>query len=114
MHDMHWNVIVGNFNSREIEAYNIFDHGGFMDDVTKAYKRHRDDFGAFCEDVRRSLAYYFWSKCEWEVVVDHWPHSDRRKPKKVDVYYQVMLNWDVFIDYVWRMCRTRKNAKMAR
>lgn len=111
MRDMHWNVIFEDFNGRRIDTFDIFKHGRFADDVRKAYRRHRDDFGAFGEDVRRSLMYYFWSKCEYEVIVSAWPPSDRVRERKVDVYEQVMLNWDVFIEYVWRMCRTRKNAK---
>lgn len=46
--------------------------------------------------------YYFWSKCEWEIILSDFPPSDRFKKKKVDVYEQVMLNWDKFINYLWK------------
>ena len=91
--------------------------------------------------------YYFWSKCEWEIVLDHWPNGeyyelrkvlslqklydamnavgegypdskllatmDRRleirvfpennrfQCEKIDVYEQVISNWEIFIDYLW-------------
>ena len=93
----------------------------------------------FAEELRRSLFYYFGSKCEWEVVITSWvPHItiselDRlnaereetlkkynRNPyslyvnpevgEKVDVYEQVRLNWNVFVDYVWSHKRS-KNEK---
>lgn len=110
--EMHWNVIVEDFNGRKIGTYDIFRHGNFAEDVRKAYKKYRNDHDSFCENVRKSLAYYFWSKCEWEVIVSAWPPSDRIPDKKVDVYEQVMMNWDVFIGYVWTRCheRKRKNA----
>ena len=108
MREMHWRVICEDFNGLRIADYDIFEHGGFSEDVKKAYKKYRNDHDSFCESVRKSLAYYFWSKCEWEVIVSAWPPSDRVRERKVDVYEQVMLNWDVFIEYVWEQCRKRK------
>lgn len=105
---MHWLVIVDDFNAKKITEYDVFDHYRFAEDVRKAYKKHRNDFDAFAESVRKSLAYYFWSKCEWEVIISSWPPSDSTPPRKVDVYEQVMLNWDVFIKYVWTRCHERK------
>ena len=109
MRDMHWFVIVEDFNGRRIEEYDIFEHSEFMNDVRKAYRKHRTDFDAFAEKVRGSLFYYFRSKCEWEVIVSSWPASDRVPARKVDVYQQVMLNWDVFIRYVWHQAHARRN-----
>lgn len=108
MRDMHWFVYVDDFNMKRIVEYNIFEHHSFAGDVGKAYKKHRTDFEAFNEAVRKSLAYYFWSKCEWEVIVGAWVARDRVPERKVDVYEQVMLNWDVFIEYVWTRCHERK------
>jgi len=108
MRPMHWNVIICDFNGRRITEYDVFDHSRFAEDVRKAYKNHRGDFAAFADEVRRSLAYFFWSKCEWEVIVSAWPPSDRVPERKVDVYEQVMLNWDAFAAYAWTRCRERK------
>lgn len=110
MRDMHWRVICEDFNGRRIADYDIFEHYSFAEDVKKAYGKHRNDFGAFSENVRGLLFYYFNSKCEWEVVVSAWPPSDRVSERKVDVYEQVMLNWDVFIEYVWTRCHERKRS----
>ena len=96
-----WNAYVGDFNTREIEPYNIFGHYGFKHEAAKAAKKFKDDKDAFADEVRRSLMYFFWSKCEWEVIIDHWPHNDRFKDLKVDVYDQVLQNWELFVDYVW-------------
>lgn len=108
MRTMQWNVYVGDFNGRNIKVYNIFNHSGFAEDVKKIYKKYKDDFEVFSEAIRRSLSYYFWSKCEWEVIVSHWPPREDFRDEKIDVYSQVMLNWDVFIKYVWEMTHARK------
>ena len=78
--------------------------------------------------------YHFWSKSEWEIALTDWPtHIDvkevarlqkeldehfgrwNREPysidvhlrvaEKIDVFDQVMLNWDIFIDYLWNSLR---------
>lgn len=99
---MKWNVFVGDFNHGVIRTHNVFDHDGVMFDLCKAARKYKDDqCEEFIEAMRRSLMYYYWSKCEWEVVIDHWPHSDRRKPRTVDVWQQIDLNWGAFCDYVW-------------
>lgn len=108
MRDMHWYVYTGNFNGQRIEKYDIFQHASFEKGVKEAYKRFKNDFDAFAEEVKRDLMYYFWSKCEWEIILSGWPATDRFKEEKIDVYDQVMLNWDVFIKYIWEQAHARK------
>ena len=126
---LEWNVYTHNFNGKSIEKYNIFNHGRFTEDAKKELKKCETK-EEFAEELRKDLFYYFGSKCEWEVVITSWvPHItmselDRinaereeskkkydRDPynlyvnpdisKKIDVYEQVRLNWDLFVDYVW-------------
>ena len=108
MRDMHWFVYVEDFNGRRIGGYDIGGHHSFAEDVRKAYRKHRTDFDAFSSTVGASLMYWFWSKCEWEVIVSAWPPTDRVPARKVDVFEQVMLNWDVFVRYVWHQAHARK------
>lgn len=108
---LEWNVIIGDFNSRKIETYNIFNHIAFMEECNMAWKKHSTDFHAFSRKVKSSLMYYFWGKCEWEVVISHWPPSERFKDKKIDVYEQVVQNWNVFIVYVWNYYYLKSTKK---
>lgn len=41
-----------------------------------------------------------------------WPPdtTGRFKDKKIDVYDQIQMNWDVFADYVWTNLPVRKRA----
>lgn len=113
--DLVWNVYVGNFNTGKIETHNVFDHFRVWQDLCKAARKYKDsERPLFEEEVRKTMMYYYWSKCEWEVIIDHWPHSDRRKDLKVDVYDQVRLNWGIFCDYLWEnraVLRRREKVK---
>ncbi len=148
-----WNVYYGDFNSREIVTYNIFNHWAFYRDCVKAKKKYKDDKDGFAEEIRKSLMYFFWSKCEWEIVLTHWPSGElyelrtdttirdlmdgviqikndrilaypdrkvelrvfpkdnKKEERKIDVYDQVMNNWDVFIDYLWNNRKELKARK---
>lgn len=94
-----WNVFYEDFNARRIVTYNIFNHGGFYDDCCKAAKLKTKE--EFEEAVKRSMRYYYWSKCEWEIILTAWPPRENFHDEKIDVYDQVMMNWDVFIDHLW-------------
>lgn len=98
---LEWNVYVGDFNSSVIEVYNIFDHWSFYNDCLKNKKKNGKDREAFFEEMRKDLMYYYWSKCEWEIILQHWPTREDFHDLKIDVYDQVRLNWDAFTDYVW-------------
>lgn len=136
---MKWNVLRHDFNSREIKEYDIFRHSSFAKDVEKLSNQDltKEDF---TEKLWRTLQYYFWSKSEYEVVVTSWPpyidgeeltrlnteyeeynakwghYPYKMNPlldvgEKIDIYDQVRLNWDVFVDYVWNQ-RRKKNEKV--
>ena len=97
-----WNVYVGDCNKNRIDTYNIFKHGGF-------YRACRDEFLYLGEldkkqaeqSIRGSLRYYFWSKCEWEIVLSGWPEFYGFQKEQIDVAAQVELNWDRFFEYLW-------------
>ena len=84
----------------------------------------------FAEQLKRSLMYWFWCKSEHEVVISSWPvYIDKEEldrinteyeeynnkwghypytinvspyvGKKIDIYSQVMMNWEQFVEYVW-------------
>lgn len=98
---LEWNVYISNFNQRSIEVHNIFNHHRFWEDCIKNKKKNKNNKEEFVKQLRADLQYYYWGKSEWEVTIHHWPDSDRMKNKKVDVYQQVRMNWDIFIDYLW-------------
>ena len=112
---LEWNVYVENFNGRKIEVHNVFNHCGLMEDLAKDMKKvhvredRPEEKKWFLERLRRHLMYYYWSKCEWEIIITSWPPvKEGFKDEKVDVYDQLLLNWPAFAEYVWN---NRKELK---
>ena len=98
-----WNVWRYNFNEKRIEEYNIFTHKEFRTDcqvIARKWGRNRKEFE---ERILHSLVFYFWSKCEYEVILSGWPPTkDGSEARKVDVRDQVLLNTTPFLDYLWK------------
>ena len=97
---MKWNVFYHNINAQKITTFNIFDHYNFDKDVQRNLKQIKDK-DEFAKLLRRDLFYYFGSKCEWEVLISPWVGGRGNEDIKVDVYTQVMNNFDIFLEYVW-------------
>lgn len=90
---MEWNVFYYNMSLRRIDKFNIFNHGRFHTEVEMIFHDHKDDFDEFSRQVRAALNYFFGHKAEWEITT----LSD----EKIDIFDQVIANWDVFIRGIW-------------
>lgn len=53
----------------------------------------------FKELLEKVLRYYYWSKCEHEIIIKEW--TGKPSEVKIDVFDQLKLNWEVFCLYVW-------------
>lgn len=108
MKELSWNVYVENINKQEIEVYNVFDHSSFKKDIIEAFNaswNESDIIGSikvFKEKTESIALYYFWSKCEWEIILSDWPPTPEGKfnKKKISVYDQLKLNWNSFTNYI--------------
>lgn len=107
-----WNVYICNNN--EIKIYNIFNHSNFMKDLIKI-KTH--DMNEFEKEIKKLLQYFFCCKAEWEITITSFPvyTTDKKNDsnairnlisldveQKVNVYDQILLNWNSFLTYLWR------------
>lgn len=95
---MEWFVFRHNINARRIEKFNIFDHAGFSEDFEKL-KHKRLDRDRFAKELNSILMYYFCSRYEYEIVVSELTSREERIESKVDIYEQIKMNWDQFLDY---------------
>ena len=126
---MQWNVYVEDINSKKIKEFNIFKHNKFYEGVKNILRicKTKEEFS---KSLKKEIMYYYWAKAEWEVIITSWPphlsvnafnemqedvknyeeqygHAPYTIPLKlnigvkVDVYDQIMLNYDVFVDYIW-------------
>lgn len=96
--DLEWFVYCQNWGNDKIESWNIFKHGSFAKDTEDLLSR-KIDKDTFTNAVKSNLMYYFWSKSEYEIVLKNWVGRDCEI--KIDVYNQVMLNFDKFVEYLW-------------
>lgn len=97
---MEWNVYIYNVNKQKIEKYNIFNHRTFVEYMAESLKEDLNK-ELFEKRLQAELRYYFWSKAEWEIIIAPWVGNKNPDEIKIDVYHQIMMNWPVFIDYVW-------------
>ena len=105
---MEWNVFYHDANKQEIRVFNIFKHYSFNKSVEKLLKKCKDK-KEFAESIKIELMYYFWSKAEYEIIISPWCGGRYTEDIKVDIYEQVMNNFDIFLDYVWNSKQIEKN-----
>lgn len=96
--NLEWNVWRDELNANKIEAFNVFNHCSFRRAVLDIFNKpiHMDEFE---EMIDKEAMYYFWCKTEYEVMIGGL--FERRQKTKIDIYSQLKLNWDRFIDYLW-------------
>ena len=99
MKTLEWNVVYFSWNKKDFVIYNVLSPY-FVDEIKKCTKKIEDK-NEFAEEVKRICIYCFWSKFEWEIILKEWTAGDNPKQKKIDVYDQLKLNWNRFIDYLW-------------
>ena len=94
MQELVWNVYHYSHTTKQIEVWNIF---------------HKE---TFAEKVKGELMYCFLTKYEYEITVCKYPRSETAaEDLRVDVYDQVMLNFDAFIDYLYAKVYGAKNGR---
>ena len=93
-----------NINEKQIEVFNVFDHGRYRQEIIKLLN-HRDDFQLkdFTEKVKASTMYYYWCKCEWEILIAPLIGDFDKESIKIDVYRQLEMNWNHYIKYLWEI-----------
>lgn len=93
-----WYVYYHDSNAQKIIKWNIFNHRSFKKevDVLLNEKIDKEDFS---EKLKREVMYYFWSKGEYEIILSPW--TGRADDIKIDVYDQIMMNFNRFVDYCW-------------
>lgn len=94
---MEWYVYYYDQNKEQIVRLNIFDHIGFTENL-KILRSKRYILNEFSSELQHIAKYYFWSKYEYEIFIEPW-NSD--ESAKIDVFDQLMLNWDAFAKYCY-------------
>lgn len=95
---MEWNVWRNELNTDKIQPFNVFNHCGFRRAVLDIFNNQlcMDEFE---EMIDKEAMYYFWCKTKYEIMIGDL--VERGQKTKIDIYSQLKLNWDRFIDYLW-------------
>jgi hypothetical protein len=64
--DMHWIVMYYNFNAKQFQPYDVLK---YKEDFIKKLKKKVVSKEEFADKIRSEMMYYFWSKCEWEILL---------------------------------------------
>lgn len=97
-----FNVIVEDFNTREFVSYDVMPYlRERMLGLSKAKRpKNRKETEEF---IKKWASYQWWSRSEYEIVLCPLiPYPDDDIGKKVDVYWQMMLNLDVIVDIIMK------------
>lgn len=92
-----FNVIVHDTNKGSIERVNFFElpaWGEIKYTLRKVKRRKGFNLETAEYILNGECMYHFWAKAEWEVVVKEW--IGKPAELKIDVYYQLKANWELF------------------
>ena len=96
--NLEWNVFRMNLQKRQIETFNIFDHGRFRKTTIERLKEcsTKEDFEY---EFKRLVFYHYAWKFEYETCIGSIISSEANK--KIDIRNQLQLNWNRLVDYLW-------------
>lgn len=85
-----FNVIVYDFNKQDFIPYDVMPYlVGCYNKVSNKPKTF-EEFKKFIEEESK---YQWWSRCEYEIILESWPKTNVNE--KWDVHRQVMMNIDI-------------------
>ena len=106
-----WNVYHYSHSRNKIEVWNIFHSIGFSEGIEKIIKKkYKKEI--FADKVKSELIHYFLTNYMYEVTVCKYPRPDMSDGYvRIDVFDQVMLNFDAFIDYLYANVYGTQNGR---
>lgn len=96
---MEYNVFYHEINGDKIKTFNVLRKDGIIYEFLKELRMRDMNRDEFEEELRRELRYYYWAKCEAEVLISAWVGGDAEE--KIDIYQQIDINWKLFSDICW-------------
>ena len=93
-----FNVLYFDFNAKELKPYNII-----TENLLEEFKKKTKSLTSI-EEKKKILddyfLYYYWSRREYELFIGDAFEEDISKYKKVDIYTQIQMNFDVIYNLV--------------
>ena len=95
-----WNVYVFDVNASAPKIYNIFEHENFLSSVLRDHEL-LPNYSDLRKQIEKELKYYFCADRKWELVISPQSLCKDNAGEKIDIYNQVMLNFDQFYNYLY-------------
>ena len=103
MKNLTWNIYTYDNDRDSIIIYNIFEHESFSKDIEDIYSNTKEDFNKFKTQVKKYLYKNFYgnhvTNPKWKIFI--LPEDYKYDVHVVDVYGQLTLNEDIFMNYIW-------------
>lgn len=96
-----YNVYYHSYNDSQIKTFNVLRENGVIYNFIKECRKKDMSREEFDNSLKRECQYWYWSKCEWEVIIKEWVGKEAEK--KIDVYHQLKMNWNVFSEICWKL-----------
>ena len=93
-----WYVYI--IRDRCLQKFNVFQSYSFLEGLKSSFKKYKNDIEKLKQEIERCAKYSFWSKYEYEISISPLYYDNEKDSSKVDVYSQLSLNWNVFVEYV--------------
>lgn len=98
LYNASWNVLKFE-NFQMLKPFNIFSSQRFRDFTYMTMITSDISKSDFEKNIRVACKSTYAYKCEYEFVVSTWPAETIKE--KIDIYFQILVNWDHFINYMW-------------
>ena len=96
-----YNVYYHEVNGNKIKTFNVLSENGVIHNFIKKCRKKDMSKEEFNDVLKRECMYWYWCKCEWEVVIKEW--VGKEVEKKIDVFQQLEINWNVFSEICWKL-----------
>ena len=100
--DMYWEALIDDFNSKNIKPYNIL---AYREEFIKKLKKSSLSKEAFEEKLMREMLYYYWSRCEYEMLLGKnedgsvfLTHLVGNTDDQITVTNETGISWVAFVD----------------
>lgn len=99
LNNLEWKVFNYNVNQHLIHTVNIFKYSHIFELSVAQYQKNRD-VQEFEHNIKANLQYMFWCRSEYEIVLTPLFNHKESEELKIDIYEQIMINWDKFFNYL--------------
>lgn len=99
---LEWNVLMWDSNNKKVVNYNVLGQELIEELHQKIVKKKTiTNYEQLKENIKSWCMYYYWSKCEREILISGW-FAEEDEFEKIDAWRQIEMNLDRMCEYIMR------------